>query len=153
MIQLKRLLRKYNIRVLIIQILLISAQFCTCTIFTYTTTFPPLIKTPTCSSTRNRGSTRSTITPLTLLPIANTPGSNSAAAASTEYVGVYLAITISIHINIVYKRVTNIAKNIQTINRQLNEFNNSLNKIKDKLAFLKRNIIALIYNAGLPDIE
>ena len=54
-----------------------------------------------------------TITPSTLSPITSTlGGGNSGTAASTEYIRVYLSITIFTHINIVYKRVTNIAKNI-----------------------------------------
>ena len=36
---------------------------------------------------------------------------------------------------------------------QLNEFKDSLSKIKDKLVFIRRGITALIYNAGLLDIE
>jgi len=70
-----------------------------------------------------------------------------------ESIRVYLAIAISTRINIVYKRVTNIAKDIQAIDRQLNKFGDSLSKIKDKLAFLRRSITTLIYNAGLPDIK
>jgi len=66
---------------------------------------------------------------------------------------VYLAIAISAYINIVCKRVTNIAKDIQDINRQLNKFEDSLSKIKDKLAFLRHGIITLIYNARLLDIK
>ena len=72
----------------------------------------PLIKTFTRSSTRNCGSIYSTIAPLTLSPIAGTPGGGSAAAASMEYIGVYSAIAISICVDIVCKRVTNIVKDI-----------------------------------------
>ena len=50
--------------------------------------------------------------PPTLLPIAGTLGGGSAAAAGTEYIGVYLAIAIFTHVDIVYKRVTDIAKDI-----------------------------------------
>jgi len=39
------------------------------------------------------------------------------------------------------------------MDRRLNKFRDSLNKIKDKLAFLRRGIITLIYNAGLLDIK
>ena len=70
-----------------------------------------------------------------------------------EYIRVYLAITISTYINIVRKRVTNMAKDIRAIDRQLNKFKDSLSKIKDKLAFLRRSVIILIRNTGLPDIE
>ena len=65
----------------------------------------------------------------------------------------YLAITISIYINIVRKRVTNIAKEVRAIDRRLNKFKDSLSKIKDKLTFLRRSIITLICNTRLPDIE
>ena len=51
------------------------------------------------------------ITPPTLSPIAGMLG-GAAAATSIEYIGVYLAIAISIYIDIVYKRVTDIVKNI-----------------------------------------
>ena len=83
-----------------------------------TKTSPP-IKTPTYSNTRGRKGTRSTTAPLTLLPIASTPGTTitATAFASIESVRVYLAITISARINIVYKRVTNIAKDVQAMDR------------------------------------
>jgi len=45
------------------------------------------------------------------------------------------------------------AKDVQAIDRWFNEFKDSLSEIKDKLAFLRRGIIALVHNAGLPDIE
>ena len=58
--------------------------------------------------------THSAATPLTLLPIASTPDTaiTTTTSASMKSVGVYLAITISTHINIVYKQVTNIAKDV-----------------------------------------
>ena len=61
-----------------------------------------------------RRGTYFTATPPTLLPIASTLGVAIAAAASagTRSVGVYLAITISMRINIVYKWVTDMAKDI-----------------------------------------
>ena len=114
---------------------------------------PSPTKTPTCSSTCNRRGTRSAITPLILSPIASTPGNITAAAAGTEYIGVYLVIAVSAYINIVHKRVTNIAKDIRAIDCWLNEFKDSLSEIKDKLAFLKRGVIALVCNAGLLDIK
>ena len=80
-------------------------------LFPSTKTSPP-IKTPTCSSICNRGSTYSTTAPPTLSPIAGTLGSATTAITSTEYVGMYLAIAISTYINIVCKRVTDIAKDI-----------------------------------------
>ena len=73
---------------------------------------PPPIKTFIYSSTRNCRSTCFAVTPLTLLPIAGTLGSTTAAATSMEYIGVYLAIAISIYIDIVYKKVTDIVKDI-----------------------------------------
>jgi cell division septum initiation protein DivIVA len=91
--------------------------------------------------------------PLTLLPIASILGGGTAAAASTEYIRVYLAIAVSAYINIVYKRVTDIVKDIQAIDRQLNEFKNSLSEIKDKLAFLRYSVIAFIHNARLLNIK
>ena len=39
-------------------------------------------------------------------------GGNTAAATSIKYIGVYSAIAVFIYINIVYKRVTNIVKNV-----------------------------------------
>ena len=74
----------------------------------------PSIKTPTYSSMRSHRGTRSAAASLTLLPITSTPGTAIAATASTgmESVRVYLAIAVSAHINIVYKQVTNIAKDV-----------------------------------------
>ena len=68
-------------------------------------------KTFTCSSMCNCGGIYFTIAFLTLLPIASMLG-GAAAAASIEYIRVYSAITISVHIDIVYKRVINIIKDI-----------------------------------------
>ena len=61
----------------------------------------------------NCGGIYFTVIPLTLLPITATPGGAAAAATtSIKYIRVYSAITISVYVNIVYKRVTNIAKDI-----------------------------------------
>ena len=65
----------------------------------------------------------------------------------------YLVIAVSIYIDIVYKRVTNIVKDVRAIDYRFNNFKDSLSEIKDKLTFLRRSVIALIYNARLPDIE
>jgi len=113
---------------------------------------PSPTKTPTRSSTRNRGGTRSAVTPPTLSLIASMPG-GAAAATGIEYVGVYSAITVSVYVDIVYKRVTDIAKDIKAIDCQLNEFKDSLSEIKDKLAFLRHGVIVLVYNAGLLNIK
>ena len=91
--------------------LLIFVQLYTRTIPARTTTLPSPTKTPTYSSTRSRRGTRSAISSLTLLLITSTPGS-AITTTSIEYIGAYLAIAISIYINIVYKRVTNIAKDV-----------------------------------------
>ena len=58
--------------------------------------------------------TRSAAAPPTPSPIAGTPGAAIAATASagTESVGVYSAITISTRVNIICKRVTNMAKDV-----------------------------------------
>jgi hypothetical protein len=64
---------------------------------------------------RSRKGTHSAVTPPTLLLIASTRGtasSTAAALASTENIRVYLAITIFIRVNIVYKRVTEIVKDV-----------------------------------------
>ena len=75
---------------------------------------PPPIKTPTYSSTHGHRGTRSTAAPLTLSLITSILGTTITATASTSTrsVRVYLAIAISTRINIVYKWVTNIAKDI-----------------------------------------
>ena len=114
-----------------------------------------LIKTPTRSNIYGRRGTRSTTAPLTLLLIAGTLGTavTAAASASAGSIRVYLAIAISTYINIVYKQVTNIAKDARAIDRRLNKFKDSLSKIKDKLTFLRRSVFALIYNTRLPDIK
>jgi len=81
--------------------------------FPPTKTSPP-IKTPTYSSIRGYRGTYSTATPLTLLLITSTLGATIAATASAsmESIRVYLAIAVSIYIDIVYKRVTNMVKDI-----------------------------------------
>ena len=63
------------------------------------------IKTPTYSSIYSRKGICFTATPLTLLPIASTPGAAVAVTTSTSArsVRVYLAMAISVYINIVYK--------------------------------------------------
>ena len=65
----------------------------------------------------------------------------------------YLVIAISARINIVYKRVAKVVKDIRAIDYRLSKLKGSLSKIKDKLAFIRRGITTLIYNAGLLDIE
>ena len=66
----------------------------------------------------NCGGICSAVAPLTLLPITATPGGGGGAATTSTRTGpirVYLAIAISIYINIVYKRVTNIVKDVRAI--------------------------------------
>ena len=65
----------------------------------------------------------------------------------------YLIIAISIRVNIVYKRVAKIVKDIWAIDHQLSKLKGSLSKIKDKLMFIRRGITILIYNTRLLDIE
>ena len=60
---------------------------------------------------------------------------------------------VSMYVNIVYKRVTKIAKDIWAMDRRLSGLKDSLSKIKDELAFIRRSITILIYNARLLDIE
>ena len=55
------------------------------------------------------GGTCSAVTPLTLLLIAGKPG---AAAAGREYIGVYLIIAVSVRVDIVCEKVTNMAEDI-----------------------------------------
>ena len=83
------------------------------------------------------------------------PGTTIAAttSAGAGSVRVYLAIAVSTRINIVYKRVTNIVKDVRAIDRRLNKFKDSLSKIKDELTFLRRSVIVLIYNTRLLDIK
>ena len=151
--QLEYLLRRYNIRILIIRILLISAQLYTRTIPPLETSPPP--KTPTCSDIRSRKGIRSITAPPTLLLIPSTPSTTSSTITPTsiEDVRVYLVITISAYINIVYKQVAKVVKDIQAIDYQLSKLKGPLSKIKDKLTFIKRSITILIYNARLLDIE
>jgi len=63
---------------------------------------------------RGRRGTYFAAAPLTLLLIASTLGIAITATtfASTESIRVYLVITVSVYVNIVYKRVTNIAKDV-----------------------------------------
>jgi len=74
-------------------------------------------------------------------------------SASIEYIRVYSAIAVSVYINIVYKQITNMVKDVWVIDYWLNKFKDSLSEIKDKLVFLRRGIIALVRNARLLDIE
>jgi hypothetical protein len=66
---------------------------------------------------------------------------------------VYLVIAISIRVNIVYKQVAKVVKDIRAIDYRLSKLKGSLSKIKDKLTFIRHSITTLIYNARLPDIE
>jgi len=66
---------------------------------------------------------------------------------------VYLVIAISIYVNIVYKRVAKVVKDIWAIDYWLSKLKGSLSKIKDKLIFIRCGITILIYNARLLDIE
>jgi len=64
---------------------------------------------------RSRRDIRFAAAPSTLLLIPSTPGAASsitAAPTGTENVGVYLAIAISIRVNIVREQVTKIAKDV-----------------------------------------
>ena len=64
--------------------------------------------------------TRSTTTPLTLLLIPSTrstTSSTTAAPTSIENIRAYLGIAVSACVNIVYKRVTKIVKDIWAIDR------------------------------------
>jgi len=93
--------------------LLISVQLYTCTIPPLEISPPP--KTLTYSDIRSYRGTCSAITLPTLLLIASTrstASSTAAAPASIENVRVYLAIAVSARVNIVYKRVTKIAKDV-----------------------------------------
>jgi hypothetical protein len=65
----------------------------------------PLFKTPTYSSMLGCRGTHSSTTPLSLFLIASTLGTTIAATTSIsiESIRVYLVITISVYINIVYK--------------------------------------------------
>jgi len=104
---------------------------------------------------RSRKGIYSTAAPPTLLLISSTPGAASSTTAtftSTENVKVYSVIAVSARVNIVYKWVTEIAKDIQAIDYGLSELKDSLSKIKNKLTFIRRSIIALVRNAGLLDI-
>ena len=64
---------------------------------------------------RSRKGIRSTAAPSTLLLIFTTPSVTSSTAAtptSIENIRVYLAIAVSAYINIIYKQVAEIAKDI-----------------------------------------
>ena len=63
---------------------------------------------------RSRKDTHSITTPSTLLLIPSTPStaSSTITPTSTENVGVYLAITISARVNIVYKWVVEVVKDV-----------------------------------------
>ena len=100
---------------LIIRILLISAQLCSRTTTPLKTSPPP--KTPTYSNTRSRKDIFSIATPFTLLLIPGTPSTtfSTITSTSTENIGVYLAITVFTHVNIVYKRVAEVVKDIWAI--------------------------------------
>ena len=65
----------------------------------------------------------------------------------------YLAIAISARVNIVYKWVAKVVKDIRAIDYRLSKLKGSLSEIKDKLTFIRRGITTLIYNTGLLDIE
>ena len=152
-IQLKRLLKRYNIRILIIQILLISTQLCFNITLPLETSSSP--KTPIYSNIYSCRNTCFAIS-LTLLLIPSTPGTASGTTTtptSMENVRVYSAITISTRVNIAYKQVTKIIKDIQAVDYQLSKLKDSLNEIKDKLVFIRYSITALICNTRLLNME
>ena len=66
---------------------------------------------------RSYKGTHSVATPPTLSLIPSTPSaaSSTITPASTENVRVYLAITISARVNIVYKRVAKVVKDVRAI--------------------------------------
>jgi len=97
----------------------------------------------------------STAAPPTLSLIPSTPSAASSTAATPtgiENVRVYLAIAVSTYVNIVYKQVTKIVKDVRAIDYRLSELKDSLSEIKDKLAFIRRSIITLICNTRLLNI-
>ena len=68
-----------------------------------TKTSPP-IKTFIYSNIYSYKGTYSTVTPLTLSPITSTLGiTTTITSASIEYIRVYLAIAVSVYVNIIYK--------------------------------------------------
>ena len=81
--------------------------------------YPPLKtspppKTPTYSDIYSRKGTRSIAAPSTLLLIPSIPSaiSSTITPTSTENIRVYLVITISARVNIVYKRVAKVVKDV-----------------------------------------
>jgi hypothetical protein len=66
---------------------------------------------------------------------------------------VYLVIAVSARVNIVCKWVAKVVKDVRAIDNRLSKLKGSLSEIKDKLAFIRRSITILIYNARLLDIE
>ena len=152
-IQLEYLPKRYNICILMIRILLISLQLCFCTTPPLKT-FSPL-KTPTGSDVYSyRGICFSAL--FTLLLIPNTPGavfSTTTTPTGIKNVRVYLAIAIFMRVNIAYKQITKIAKDIQAIDYQLSKLKDSLSEIKDKLTFIWCGITLLIYNTKLLNIK
>jgi hypothetical protein len=104
---------------------------------------------------RSRKGTRFITAPPTLLLIPSTPSATSSTItpASTENIRAYLAITISVRVNIVRKRVAKVVKDVRAIDYRLSKLRGSLGKIKDKLTFIRRSITTLIRNTRLPDIE
>jgi len=104
---------------------------------------------------RSRKGIRSATAPPTLSLIPGTPGAASSTAAtptSTENIRVYSAIAVSARVNIVYKWVTKIAKDVRAIDCGLSELEDSLSEIKDELAFIRRSITILVYNTRLLNI-
>ena len=104
---------------------------------------------------RSHKDIHSAAAPPTLLLIPSTPSAASSTTTtptSMENVKVYSAIAISIYINIVYKRVTEIVKDIRAIDYRLSKLKDSLSKIKDKLIFIRRSITILVHNTRLLNI-
>ena len=92
----------------------------------------------------------------TLSLIPSTPSavfSTTTTPASMENVGVYLAITVFARVDIAYKQVTEIAKDVQAVDYWLSKLEDSLNKIKDELAFIRHSITVLVHNTRLLDME
>ena len=105
---------------------------------------------------RSHRGTYSTTAPPTFLLIPGMPSPTSSiitTPTSTENVRVYLVIAIFIYIDIVYKQVAEVVKDIQAIDYQLSKLKGSLSEIKNELAFIKCGITILIYNAKLLNIR
>jgi len=104
---------------------------------------------------RSHKGTHFTVAPPTFPLIPSTPSavfSTVAAPTGIENIKMYLVIAVFARVDIIYKSVTKIVKDVWAIDRGLSKLKDSLSEIKDKFTFIRCGITIFIHNTGLLNI-